>query len=43
MIQKNISNIAMHTNFDQTHLNDYVATEVLGYKISKKDGNQTKL
>jgi len=38
MIQKNISNIAMHTNFDQTHLNDYVATEVLGYKISKKDG-----
>ncbi len=38
MIQKNISNIAMHTNFDQTHLNEYVATEVLGYKISKKDG-----
>lgn len=38
MIQKNISNIAMHTNFDQTHLNEYVATEVLGYKISQKDG-----
>ena len=38
MIQKNISNIAMHTNFDQTHLNDYVATEVLGYKIAKKYG-----
>ncbi|MCD6190798.1 MAG: Nif3-like dinuclear metal center hexameric protein [Sulfurimonas sp.] len=38
MIRKNISNIAMHTNFDQTHLNDYVATEVLGYKILKKDG-----
>jgi dinuclear metal center YbgI/SA1388 family protein len=38
MIRKNISNIAMHTNFDQTHLNDYVAKEVLGYKISKKDG-----
>ena len=38
MIQKNISNIAMHTNFDQTHLNDYVATEVLGYKIQEKDG-----
>jgi dinuclear metal center YbgI/SA1388 family protein len=38
MIQKNISNIAMHTNFDQTHLNEYVATQVLGYKISKKDG-----
>jgi len=38
MIKKNISNIAMHTNFDQTHLNEYVATEVLGYKIAKKDG-----
>ena len=38
MIQKNISNIAMHTNFDQTHLNEYVATEVLGYEISHKDG-----
>jgi len=38
MIRKNISNIAMHTNFDITHLNDYVATEVLGYEIVKKDG-----
>ena len=38
MIQKNISNIAMHTNFDQTHLNEFVATEVLGYKISHRDG-----
>ena len=38
MLQKNISNIAMHTNFDQTHLNAYVATEVLGYKISEKEG-----
>lgn len=38
MIQKNISNIAMHTNFDQTHLNEYVATEILGYRISQKDG-----
>ena len=38
MIRKNISNIAMHTNFDQTHLNDYVATEVLGYEIADKDG-----
>ena len=38
MIKKNISNIAMHTNFDQTHLNYYVATEVLGYEISNKDG-----
>ncbi len=38
MIQKNISNIAMHTNFDQTHLNEYVATNVLGYEIKEKDG-----
>ena len=38
MVQKNISNIAMHTNFDQTHLNDYVAKEVLQVEIVKKDG-----
>jgi len=38
MIQKNISNIAMHTNFDQTHLNEYVAKEILGYEIIKQDG-----
>ncbi len=38
MIQKNISNIAMHTNFDQTHLNEFVATKVLGYEIAEKDG-----
>jgi len=37
MIRKNISNIAMHTNFDKTHLNDYVVKEVLGYEIVKKD------
>lgn len=38
MIRKNISNIAMHTNFDQTHLNAYVAEAVLGYKIREKNG-----
>ncbi len=38
MMQKNISNIAMHTNFDQTHLNAYVATQVLGYEINEKEG-----
>ncbi len=37
MVKKNIANIAMHTNFDQTHLNEYVATEILGYKIEKKE------
>ncbi|HIC43565.1 MAG TPA: Nif3-like dinuclear metal center hexameric protein [Sulfurimonas sp.] len=38
MLQKNISNIAMHTNFDKTHLNAYVASEILGYEIIKKEG-----
>ncbi|MDK9693262.1 MAG: Nif3-like dinuclear metal center hexameric protein [Sulfurimonas sp.] len=38
MIRKNISNISMHTNFDQTHLNDYVATQILGYEIVQKEG-----
>jgi dinuclear metal center YbgI/SA1388 family protein len=38
MIKKDISNIAMHTNFDQTHLNDYVAKEILGYEVKEKDG-----
>jgi len=37
MVQKNISNISMHTNFDKTHLNNFVAEEILGYKIVKKD------
>jgi len=38
MLKKNISNIAMHTNFDQTHLNSYVATEILGFEIKEKEG-----
>ncbi|DAB29617.1 MAG TPA: Nif3-like dinuclear metal center hexameric protein [Sulfurimonas sp. UBA12504] len=38
MLRKNISNIAMHTNFDQTHLNEYVAKEILGYEIIKQEG-----
>ena len=38
MIKKNISNIAMHTNFDQTHLNEFVATQILGYGVAQKDG-----
>ena len=38
MIRKNITNIAMHTNFDQTHLNEYVASKVLGYDIIAKEG-----
>ena len=30
LIQKNISLISMHTNFDKTHLNEYFARNVLG-------------
>ncbi|SFV74620.1 FIG137478: Hypothetical protein [hydrothermal vent metagenome] len=37
MVLKNISHIAMHTNFDKTHLNKFVATEILGYKIVKEE------
>ncbi len=37
MIEKSISNIAMHTNFDQTHLNAYVAEKVLGKKIAEQN------
>ena len=39
MIKKDISLIAMHTNFDTTHLNKYVATEVLGYKDITCEGH----
>lgn len=38
MIQNNISNIAMHTNFDKTHLGEYVAKDILGYENFNKDG-----
>jgi dinuclear metal center YbgI/SA1388 family protein len=37
MVQNNISLIAMHTNFDKTHLNKYVALEVLKKEIIKQD------
>ena len=37
MVQKNISNIVMHTNFDKSDLNAYVATEILGLEIAKQD------
>ncbi|MDD3325068.1 MAG: Nif3-like dinuclear metal center hexameric protein [Sulfurospirillaceae bacterium] len=32
LIRKNISVVAMHTNFDLSHLNRYVVSEVLGFK-----------
>lgn len=37
MMQKNIANIAMHTNFDKTHLNKYVVEKVLGYEIVQSE------
>ncbi len=37
-IQKEIAIIAMHTNFDQTHLNRYVLEEVLGYPCIEAEG-----
>jgi GTP cyclohydrolase I len=38
MVKKNIANIAMHTNFDQTHLNRWVAQNVLGQKQIAQEG-----
>ncbi|EGK8022619.1 Nif3-like dinuclear metal center hexameric protein [Campylobacter lari] len=37
MIQKNIALIAMHTNFDLSHLNAYFANEILGFKIKEQN------
>ncbi len=37
-IKKDIAIIAMHTNFDQTHLNRYVLEEVLGYEVTECEG-----
>jgi dinuclear metal center YbgI/SA1388 family protein len=38
MIKKNQSLIAMHTNFDQTHLNKYVFEKVLGFETTIQEG-----
>jgi len=37
MVKKNLSLIAMHTNFDKTHLNSYVFEKVLGFKKESQD------
>ncbi|PID47654.1 MAG: Nif3-like dinuclear metal center hexameric protein [Proteobacteria bacterium] len=37
MVQKNISQIAMHTNFDKTHLNKFVAKNILGLEVLKSE------
>ncbi|WP_457596969.1 Nif3-like dinuclear metal center hexameric protein [Hydrogenimonas sp.] len=38
LIRKNQALIAMHTNFDVTHLNRYVFTEVLGFEGAECEG-----
>lgn len=49
MIKKDISHIAIHTNFDKTHLNRYVFEDILGFNVQngsdyicKANGNWTK-
>jgi dinuclear metal center YbgI/SA1388 family protein len=37
-IEKKISIISMHTNYDKTHLNRYVLSEVLGFEIKECEG-----
>ncbi len=37
MVKKNLSLIAMHTNFDKTHLNSYVFEKVLGFKKESQE------
>lgn len=38
LIQKNISVISMHTNFDKTHLNKHFASTLLGFDNLKEEG-----
>jgi dinuclear metal center YbgI/SA1388 family protein len=38
LIQKNIALISMHTNIDTTHLNRYVACEILGLDVLDTEG-----
>jgi len=37
MVQKRLSLIAMHTNFDKTHLNRFVFEKILGFKCTLQD------
>jgi len=37
MVQKRLSLIAMHTNFDKTHLNKFVFEKVLGFRCDSQD------
>jgi dinuclear metal center YbgI/SA1388 family protein len=37
LIEKNIALISMHTNFDKTHLNRYVAQDILSFEIKNSE------
>ena len=37
IIKKDINLIAMHTNFDKSHLNSYVFSKVLGFNLDKQN------
>ncbi len=37
LIKKDISLISMHTNIDKTHLNKYVVSKILGFKLENTD------
>lgn len=41
MVQKRLSLIALHTNFDKTHLNAYVFEKVLGFTSTVSTGSVT--
>ena len=43
MIKKNISHIAMHTNFDKTHLNRYVGEKILGFEVIETESFVLKM
>jgi len=43
MIKKNISHIAMHTNFDKTHLNRYVGEKILGFEVLDEESFVLKM
>ncbi|MFC2345384.1 Nif3-like dinuclear metal center hexameric protein [Campylobacter sp.] len=38
MVAKNLNLIAMHTNYDLSHLNEYVLSEILGFTPKERDG-----
>ncbi|XPV53049.1 MAG: Nif3-like dinuclear metal center hexameric protein [Halarcobacter ebronensis] len=40
LIQKNIALISMHTNIDKTHLNMYVAKDILKLDIIEKEDSK---